>query len=230
MKKTAFILAVLLVVGIVMAQNKVNIVKVDATPTGPQTAANSDSVTCATNTCVPDGSFITFGAKADAKSTATDTTAITAMQVLKEISAMVQAPPSQAVTNAGTFATQSQPTPVTSGGLTNYTVEAGSSDNHVNIKNGAGQVYYIHAYTKHTAAQYLRLYNAATGFNGCGSATNLVWEGIIPAASTGSGLNVDISNGIAFGTGISICVTGAFGNTDTTSATASVTTVDIGYK
>lgn len=53
-----------------------------------------------------DGSDVTLGAKADAKSTATDTTAVSAMQVLKEISAMEQAPASRAVTNAGTFATQ----------------------------------------------------------------------------------------------------------------------------
>lgn len=55
---------------------------------------------------ISDGASVTLGAKADAKSTATDTTAITAMQVLKQISASVQAPPSQAVTNAGTFAVQ----------------------------------------------------------------------------------------------------------------------------
>ncbi len=48
---------------------------------------------------IADGADITLGAKADAKSTATDTTAITIMQVLKQISASVQAPPSQAVTN-----------------------------------------------------------------------------------------------------------------------------------
>jgi hypothetical protein len=53
-----------------------------------------------------DGVNVTFGSKADAKSTATDTTAITAMSVLKQISASVQAPPSQAVTNAGIFAVQ----------------------------------------------------------------------------------------------------------------------------
>lgn len=39
-----------------------------------------------------DGAIATLGAKADAKSTATDTTAVTIMQVLKEISAMAQAP------------------------------------------------------------------------------------------------------------------------------------------
>lgn len=41
---------------------------------------------------IADGAEVTLGAKADAKSTATDTTAITIMQVLKEISAMAQAP------------------------------------------------------------------------------------------------------------------------------------------
>jgi hypothetical protein len=53
-----------------------------------------------------DGWNVTLGAKADDKSTATDTTAVTMMQVMKQISASVQAPPSQAVTNAGTFAVQ----------------------------------------------------------------------------------------------------------------------------
>lgn len=42
--------------------------------------------------CIADGGLVTLGAKADAKSTATDTTAITAMQVLKEISFMAQTP------------------------------------------------------------------------------------------------------------------------------------------
>ena len=53
-----------------------------------------------------DGANVVLGSKADAKSTATDTTSITMMQVMKQISASVQAPPSQAVTNAGTFAVQ----------------------------------------------------------------------------------------------------------------------------
>lgn len=59
---------------------------------------------------VADGASVTLGSKGDAKSTATDTTAITVMQVMKQISASVQAPPSQAVTNAGTFAVQAAAT------------------------------------------------------------------------------------------------------------------------
>lgn len=53
-----------------------------------------------------DGSNVTLGAKTDAKSTATDGTSTSAISVLKQISASVQTPPSQAVTNAGTFVTQ----------------------------------------------------------------------------------------------------------------------------
>jgi hypothetical protein len=47
--------------------------------------------TFAVQAAVADGASVTFGAKADAKSTATDTTAITAMSVWKQVSASVQA-------------------------------------------------------------------------------------------------------------------------------------------
>lgn len=62
---------------------------------------NSGTGTVSTiDALMADGGQVTLGSKADAKSTATDTTSITAMQVLKQISASVQAPPSQAVTQA----------------------------------------------------------------------------------------------------------------------------------
>jgi hypothetical protein len=72
----------------------------NATVVGTGTFATQSATTAA------DGSNVVLGSKADAKSTATDTTSISMMQALKQISASVQAPPSQAVTNAGTFATQ----------------------------------------------------------------------------------------------------------------------------
>ncbi len=74
---------------------------------------------------VADGANVTLGAKADAKSTATDTTAVTAMQVLKQISASVQAPPSQAVTNAGTFAVQAAIT-AASGSIASGAIASGA--------------------------------------------------------------------------------------------------------
>lgn len=72
-----------------------------------------------------DGSIVTLGSKADAKSTATDTTAITIMQVLKEISYMEQNPVSRAVTNAGTFAVQAACT-VASGGIASGAIASGA--------------------------------------------------------------------------------------------------------
>jgi hypothetical protein len=62
--------------------------------------ATVDTSTAAVNTLL--------GAKTDAKSTATDATSVSAMQVLKQISASVQAPPAQAVTftGSGDVATQ----------------------------------------------------------------------------------------------------------------------------
>jgi hypothetical protein len=70
-------------------------------------------------TTVADGGNVTFGSKADAKSAATDATAVSIVSVLKQISASVQAPPSQAVTNAGTFAVQSAVSGDTAHGATN---------------------------------------------------------------------------------------------------------------
>lgn len=80
-----------------------NVVHVDDN-SGSLTVDNSG--TFAVQATLADGASVTLGAKADAKSTATDTTAITVMSVLKEISAMEQAPASRAVTNIGTFAVQ----------------------------------------------------------------------------------------------------------------------------
>ncbi|MDO8596641.1 MAG: hypothetical protein Q7R45_08455, partial [Sulfuricaulis sp.] len=63
---------------------------------GSKVAASSFAVCLADN----DWLVTAFGAKTDAKSTATDATSVSAMQVLKQISASVQAPPTQAVTVA----------------------------------------------------------------------------------------------------------------------------------
>ena len=106
-------------IGKLTANQSVNVAQINGVTTlmgAGNTGTGSQRVTIATdqvavaskaaiNTYV-DGSIVTLGAKADAKSTATDTTAITMMQVLKQISASVQAPPGTAVTNAGTFAVQ----------------------------------------------------------------------------------------------------------------------------
>lgn len=120
--------------------------------------------------------------------------------------------------------------PTTANGLSNYVVEPAASDNHATIKAGAGQVYSIAVFNNSATINYIRLYNATTAFNGCNSATNLVWEGNIPASASGAGFIYDVSQGISFSTGISICVTGGYGQTNTTSATATAMSVNVSYK
>ena len=122
------------------------------------------------------------------------------------------------------------PTAAATGGATAYHVIAAASDNHANIKNGAGTVYSITGTSIHTTYQYVRLYNAATGFNGCNSATGLIGGWLIPGATTGAGGTFSIPVGLNFSTGISICITGAFSDTDTTSATASVLSINVAYQ
>jgi len=133
------------------------------------------------------------------------------------------------VTNAGTFATQANLVPATTGGLTNFVLEPGASDNHSVIKNGAGQVYGIHVFNNSATVNYGRLYNAGTGFNGCNSATNLAYEFHIPASTSDAGFVVPIPQGLAFATGISLCVTSAYGQTNTTSATATAMSLNVLY-
>ena len=111
-----------------------------------------------------------------------------------------------------------------------YFVQPVASDNHVVIKAGAGQVYKISVTNNSATVNYLRLYNATTGFNGCNSATNLVYQALIPASTSGAGLLDSWTEGMAFATGISICVTSGYATTDTTNATASAMSVNVGYK
>jgi hypothetical protein len=120
--------------------------------------------------------------------------------------------------------------PATSGGLIVYAVQAAASDNHATIKASAGQVYKMDVFNNSANVNYLRLYNATTGFNGCNSAANLVYQMEIPASTSVAGVSSSWNSGMAFATGISICVTGGFAQTDTTNATASAIAVNVGYK
>lgn len=67
---------------------------------------------------IANGADVALGSTTDAKSTATDGTAATAISILKEISFMEQNPASRAVTNAGTFAVQAAQSGTWTVGLT----------------------------------------------------------------------------------------------------------------
>jgi hypothetical protein len=133
-------------------------------------------------------------------------------------------------TDQTAFSVNAQPLPAASGGLSWYFVQPTAGDNHVVIKAGAGQVYNIQVTNNSATVNYLRLYNATTGFNGCNSATNIVGQWAIPASTSVGGASWSMPMGIAFATGISICVTSGYATTDTTNATASAMSVNVGYK
>lgn len=121
------------------------------------------------------------------------------------------------------------PSPTTTGGLTTFFLQPAASDNHTVVKNGAGQVYFVLAENNSATVNYLRFYNAGTGFNGCNAATNLVSQIQIPASTSVGGISIPLPFGISFATGISICVTSGYATNDTTNATATAISLTIGY-
>lgn len=136
--------------------------------------------------------------------------------------------PNVIVTNQPTTIT---PVPGTAGGTINFFLQPVTSDNHTTIKASAGQVYHIDATNNSATIAAVRLYNAGSGFAGCGSATNLIWGGLIPAntAIGGFGFNFPLGMG-GFTTGISICVTGGYATNDTTAPPANAIDLNVGYK
>lgn len=97
--------------------------------TNTGTFATQSAVTAASGAyasgSISDGAEVTIGAKADAKNAATDTTAVSVVSILKEISSLEQAPASRAVTNVGTFATQSAIT-AASGSIASGAIASGA--------------------------------------------------------------------------------------------------------
>lgn len=135
-----------------------------------------------------------------------------------------------AVDSSGSLKVSNQPLAATTGGVSVYNVQPGASDNHANIKNGAGQVYKISVTNNSANVNYIRLYDAGTGFNGCNSATGIKYSNAIPASTSIGGILDQWDVGMSFSTGISICVSSGYAQTDTTAATASAMNVNIGYK
>jgi hypothetical protein len=191
-------------------------------------------------TTVADGANTTLGAKGDAKSTATDTTAITIMQVLKEISFMEQTPASRAVTNAGTFAVQStnqaasagtnigsvtpQPSTSSSDVTTDCVILSAASTNSTNCKGSAGNFYGYEIYNTTTTVYYLRLYNAS-GTPTCSSATGFIRSIPVPPAAAAGGVGGAVSYpiyGVNYATGIAFCLTGGSSSTDNTNAAVGI--------
>lgn len=114
---------------------------------------------------------------------------------------------------------------VASGGGSDYHKVSAGSNNAVNIKNAAGQVYGIQGMNIAAYPVYVKLYDKATAPN--------------PAADTpirtiamqaGVRCDDDIPNGLAFATGISIAIVKGIADNDNTAVVASDCVVDVDYK
>jgi hypothetical protein len=116
------------------------------------------------------------------------------------------------------------------GGASSFNLVPLGSDNHQVIKAGAGTVYGVTVFNNSGTINYIRLYDATTGFNGCNSATGLLWPGMIPASTSVGGAVIPFPAGLAFATGLSICVTSGFGFTDTTNASTTSIYLSVAYK
>lgn len=169
---------------------------------------------------IADGSSATLGSKADNKNAATDTTAVSVVSLLKEISSLEQAPTSRAVTNVGTFAVQASPAAVTAGGATPFYYISGASNNSTNKKASAGQLYSVQVINTTATLKYIRFYDSSTAPT-CTSNTGAVFYSPIPANSTtGAGFISVFPVGAQFVNGIGWCITGGAGDTDNTSTAA----------
>lgn len=204
---------------------KVSIAESTATVTvGSHAVTNAG--TFAVQAAEADGANVTLGAKADAKSTATDTTAITIMQVLKQISASVQAPPSQAVTNAGTFAVQNTAQPATSGGLTVYHLCSAASTNLTVVKGSAGQLYGWYIKNNHASAGKKLCFHNSSSTPTAGAGIYFTIDLLAGAAA-----NVFTEIGIPFSSGIGIStVVGGGADTDTTAVALNDLNINLFYK
>lgn len=156
---------------------------------------------------------------------------------------------SHAVTNAGTFATQSaqsgtwtvQPgntanttpwlvsqTPATTGGLTMRKTTSAATTNATSVKASAGQVYAIQAFNVNAAVRYLKLYNKASAPT-VGTDTP-VKTLAIPGNTAGAGFVASWPSGLAFGTGIAFALTTEATDAGTTGVAVNEITVNIDYK
>lgn len=108
------------------------------------------------------------------------------------------------------------PTPTATGGLSFRRVISAATTNATLVKSTAGNVYSIWASNTSTSVRYLKLYNMTTAPT-VGTSVPVITLPI-PASWCGD-LNVG-THGIGFSTGISLAITGAYADADTTALAA----------
>lgn len=123
--------------------------------------------------------------------------------------------------------------PLASGGLAIQSAIVANNTTSVAVGTSAPhQLYGIDAYSISSATPaFIKLYNAAQGSTTCGSGTPVA-RFMIPASggTAGSGQIWHDTNGIAFSTALSYCITTGIADADTSAPAASTYTINLSYK
>jgi len=120
--------------------------------------------------------------------------------------------------------------PQVSGGLLMSSTIAANNTTSIVIVTGAHQLFDVDGFSIHaTVPVYAKFYNATS--QTCGTGTP-VWRVLVPAsgATAGSGVVLHEANGLAFSTGIVMCITAGIADNDTTAPAASSYIVNVAYK
>lgn len=127
---------------------------------------------------------------------------------------------------SGNLRTQSVavPSQVATGGLSVYRVMNAASATAVAIKASPGRLYSFNLCNNANAARYVRFYNATTATTG----TTPVYAGAI-TLSSGTCQQYTTNFGLTFSAGISMAITAANGDADTTAPLAGDVSGFIGY-
>ncbi len=120
-----------------------------------------------------------------------------------------------------------QDIPGTSGGLSTYSFLSTAAVQSATVKASAGQIYSIEFFNLNATPVYVRFYNKATTDDGSGTP---IWRGIVPGNTAGAGFVKSWEKGIACATGISIRVTAAIADADTTALGANTVIGNVEYK
>lgn len=140
---------------------------------------------------------LALGAKTDAKSAATDATAISIMSVLKQVSASVQA----ALVGLSLS--------------TARLISAAATTNATLVKNAPGSIYAVTLFNASASNKFLKLYNKATAPT-VGTDTPVLTFLLPPGGST----FLDRPAGTFFSIGIGFAITGLAADADTTALAA----------
>lgn len=114
-----------------------------------------------------------------------------------------------------------QTVPGATNGASTCNLQSAATTNATNCKASAGTLYGYEVINTTGTLYYLRLYNLTTSPT-CSSSTGFIRSIPIPAATTGAGVERDMSVGEAYGTGLGFCLTGGGSSTDNTNAATGV--------